>query len=146
MLPVGTRLCCYTQVINLSLASRLSKICAPPLSLSHFINASLHICGAPHSTMDSILASHPAAPGLILGAPVPRFIEHCLVSGQWYSNKTSSTKQGSANPGGAYAKTTKLQYYKKTLHLTKFKYPNQNKKISVVNTFFLVTWKSRQFT
>ena len=53
----------------MSLASQLSKICAPPLSLSHFINASLHICGAPHSTMDSILASHPASQGSIPGIP-----------------------------------------------------------------------------
>ena len=75
--------------------------------------------GGPHSTMDSILASQPAAPGLILGAPVPKFIEHCLVSGQRHSNKTSSTKQGSANPGGAYAKLV----LPKTLHLAKFKYP-----------------------
>ena len=37
--------------------------------------------------MDSILASHPAALGSILGAPVPSFIKHCLVSGQWHSDK-----------------------------------------------------------
>ena len=37
--------------------------------------------------MDSVLALHPAAPGLILGAPVPKLMEHCLVSGHWDSNK-----------------------------------------------------------
>ena len=36
--------------------------------------------GGAHSTMDSILALHPAAPGLILGTPVPSFIERCLVT------------------------------------------------------------------
>ena len=44
--------------------------------------------------MDSVLASHPAAPGLILGAPVPRFIKHCLVIGQWHLNEPIWYKAG----------------------------------------------------
>ena len=43
--------------------------------------------GRAHSTMDCVLALHPAAPGLILGTPVPRLIEYCLVSGHWDTNK-----------------------------------------------------------
>ena len=37
----------------------------------------------PHSTMDSVLASHPAAPGLILSIGM-RFIDskHCLYNGE----------------------------------------------------------------
>ena len=43
--------------------------------------------GGPQSTMVSVLALHPVAPGLILGTPVPRFIKHWLVNGQWHSNE-----------------------------------------------------------
>ena len=43
--------------------------------------------GGLHSTMDSVLASHPAALALNLGARVLRFLEHCLVGGQWHLNK-----------------------------------------------------------
>ena len=32
--------------------------------------------GGPHSTMDSVLASHPAAPGSILGIPKDLFISY----------------------------------------------------------------------
>ena len=40
-----------------------------------------------HSTMDSFLPSDPAALALNLGARVLRFLEHCLVGGQWHLNK-----------------------------------------------------------
>ena len=57
------------------------------LFFSHTFFNQIANSGGSHSTMDNVLASHPAAPGSILGPPVPRFINHCLVTGQWHSNK-----------------------------------------------------------
>ena len=40
--------------------------------VGHFeasLTKSLHYLGGPHSTLDSLLALHPAAPGSILGLP-----------------------------------------------------------------------------
>ena len=62
--------------------------------------------------MDSILPSHPVALGLILGTPVPRFIVHCLVSGQWYSNEPIWYEAG-------VGKSSWSWYYKKVTILEK---------------------------
>ena len=59
---------------------------SPPLSLAFFSHTFFNQVansGGSHGTMDNVLASYPAAPGSILGPPVPRFINHCLVSAQW---------------------------------------------------------------
>ena len=63
--------------------------------------------------MDSILASHPAALGSILGAPVPRFIKHCLVSGQWHSDKPEAgvlKSRGSVRQASATKKCRRRAY------------------------------------
>ena len=62
--------------------------------------------------MDSVLASHPVAPGSILGTPVPRFIVHCLVSGQWYSNEPIWYEAG-------VRKSSCSWYYKKSYNTRK---------------------------
>ena len=43
----------------------------------------------------------PVAPGSILGAPVPRFIKHCLVSGQRHSNKPIQYEAGVCKSNGS---------------------------------------------
>ena len=71
--------------LRLAEVKRVSTYGVQTVSKNVFVMSSTF--WGPHSTMDSIIASHPAALGSILGASVPRFIKHCLVSGQWHSDQ-----------------------------------------------------------
>ena len=54
---------------RLRVTPELSTACFLYVLVKRLIEQPMSYMGGPHSTLDSVLASHPAAPGLILGVP-----------------------------------------------------------------------------